>query len=242
MHRRSRANLKRIGLLALAMVLALGTMGVAYSAWTEELYINSTVYTGTVDIDVAGCSSTFVYKVPGLGDIGYGLDTDVHYVYGSFDPSPPAGGTLVASAVTVPNLLPDADAATMTFTNVFPCINFQTDVELEYIGTVPATISVAEITPTGGSGEALDELWELGETTKGETIRTGAWIDGTLSVDDGMTWTYVADPLGMLLEQGDMVHITINVHLPESDDYDGISGLGFSGLITVVQWNLYEEP
>jgi hypothetical protein len=57
-----------------------------------------------------------------------------------------------------------------------------------------------------------------------------------------MTWTYVADPLGMLLEQGDMVHITINVHLPESDDYDGISGLGFSGLITVVQWNLYEEP
>lgn len=36
-------------MLALAMVLALGAMGVTYSAWVDEIYIEGTVYTGTID-------------------------------------------------------------------------------------------------------------------------------------------------------------------------------------------------
>jgi hypothetical protein len=242
LHRRNRAHLKRIGLLALAMVLALGTMGIAYSAWTEELYINSTVQLGNVDIDVAGVSSTFAYKVPGAPDTGYGPETVVHYLYGSTDPFPPAGGTLIASAVTVPNLLADADEVTMTFTDIFPCIDFQTDVELEYVGTIPVVISAAEITPIGGSSEALDALWALGETTKDAPVRTGAWFDGALSVDDGTSWTYLGAPIGMELQQGEMAHITLHVHLPEGSEYANLSGLGFTGVITVVQFNAYEEP
>ena len=95
MRRRNRAGLKRIGVLALALVIALGALGVSYTFWTEELYIDGTVYLGTLDIDITGVSSTFAYKVPGAPDTGYGPETVVHYVYGETDPFPPAGGILI---------------------------------------------------------------------------------------------------------------------------------------------------
>jgi len=41
--------MKKFGLLLLAVVLALGTMGVGYAMWYEDLFIEGTVYTGEVD-------------------------------------------------------------------------------------------------------------------------------------------------------------------------------------------------
>ena len=43
--------MKKITLLALALVLALGTMGVGYALWSETIYIQGTVNTGTLDAD-----------------------------------------------------------------------------------------------------------------------------------------------------------------------------------------------
>ena len=57
MHRKNRASLKRMGLLALALVIALGALGVSYTIWSEDLYINSMVYTGSLDVDISGVSS-----------------------------------------------------------------------------------------------------------------------------------------------------------------------------------------
>lgn len=42
--------MKKIGLLALAAILALGAMGVGYAAWTQTLAINGTVSTGTFSV------------------------------------------------------------------------------------------------------------------------------------------------------------------------------------------------
>jgi hypothetical protein len=46
-----------LALLLLALVLALGTLGVAYTLWSGSLYINGTVKTGNVDAewDFVGC-------------------------------------------------------------------------------------------------------------------------------------------------------------------------------------------
>jgi hypothetical protein len=41
--------MKKIALLALALVLALGSLGVAYAMWYEDLFIEGTVYTGELD-------------------------------------------------------------------------------------------------------------------------------------------------------------------------------------------------
>jgi hypothetical protein len=43
---------KKLGLISLAMVLALGTLGVGYAHWSDTVYINQTVETGTVKIGI----------------------------------------------------------------------------------------------------------------------------------------------------------------------------------------------
>jgi len=241
LHRRNRNGLKRIGVLALALLIALGALGTAYAAWTDTVYIGGTVNTGTLDIDIAGVSSTFVYKVPGAPDTGFGPETVVHYVPGAVDHNPPGGGTLIASAVTVADNTADADTATMTFSGLFPDIDFVADLLLEYVGTVPAKVQVAEIYATDDPGNKLESLWALGKATKGQDPRYGAWIDGELSVNDGTDWTYIDDPLGLQLHKYDLVHVTLHVNLPEEEQFQNLVDLGFTGIVTVIQWNEYED-
>lgn len=42
--------MKKIGLICLALVLALGTMGVGFALWSETLYIDGTVNTGELSV------------------------------------------------------------------------------------------------------------------------------------------------------------------------------------------------
>lgn len=244
MIRRNRKGLKKMGILALALLIALGAMGTAYAAWTDSVYIEGTVYTGTLDIDIAGVSSTFVYKVPGAPDTGFGPETVVHYVYGEDDPEPPDGGTLIASAVTVDTSSAgdDVDSATMTFDGLFPEIDFWADLELEYMGSIPAKISMLEIYADDPSETRLEALWQRGRDTKDDPVRYGAWIDGEIKPDGSSIWTFVEDPLGLQLHQFDMVHISLHICLPQEAEFQNISDLGFTGIITAIQWNEYEEP
>jgi hypothetical protein len=253
--RRRRAGLKRMGLLALALVLALGALGVAHAAWTDSVYIEGTVYTGTLDIDIYGISSTYVYKVPDAGDVGYGPETVVVY-YDSTVPDSyytPDGGILVAQAITQDTSVEteddeivDIDEAAMTFQGVFPGIDFVTDLYLKNLGSIPVRISKVEITPAEGSDAddvaILEALLNLG--TNGTE---GIWFDAELSTDGGDNWTPIPDPadpelelLGLQLEQDYLLHITMHVLLPEDPAYEHLS-LNFSGHINVIQWNKYEE-
>jgi hypothetical protein len=186
-----------------------------------------------------------------------------HYYSTEGGYTPPGGNAiLVAQAITADTSLwkdpvtqevLDIDSATMTFEGVFPGIDFLTDVELEYLGTIPAKISLAEITPAEGSDPAdaaiLEALWDLGmngdATHDPHTL--GIWIDAELSTDDGANWIPVPNPedelelLGLQLEREDLVHINMHVLLPEDPAYEHLS-LSFSGQINVIQWNEYEEP
>jgi hypothetical protein len=233
--RSRRAGLKRVGLLALALVIALGALGVAYSAWSDDLYIEGTVYTGTLDVDISGVSSTFAYK-DSSGVI------HMEYVYGGTPPTTPAGWTLVASAVTVDTstVQDDVDSAEMTFTGVFPGYDFVTDMELEYHGTVPAKISLATVLdPDQPQDPTIVALWQMGENSN---HTQGIWIDAWLSDDGGATWPENSvDPLGLQLHRDDLVRINMHVLLPEDAAYKNLS-LNFSGRVTVIQFNEYEEP
>jgi hypothetical protein len=242
--RRNRAGLKRIGLLALALVIALGGLGVAYAAWTANVYVLGTVNTGTLDADISGVSSTFVYKTATDG-------IDVKYVYESTPPEVPPNWTLVASAITedtsvwkdpITHEIIDIDSATMTFWGLFPGVDFITDIEIEYLGTVPAMISLATVLdPELPQDPILVELWQMGEDTKDNETRYGIWIDAELSTDSGLNWEPVADPLGLQLHEDYLVHLKVHVLLPENPAYDNLS-ISFTGKISVIQWNLYEEP
>ena len=50
--RRTR-GLNKIGILAMALLLALGAMGTAYGAWVDEIYIEGTLSTGDINASLA---------------------------------------------------------------------------------------------------------------------------------------------------------------------------------------------
>jgi hypothetical protein len=74
--------MKKIGLLALALVLALGSLGIGFALWSETLYIEGTVNTGTLDAE---------WSFDGYGDseiaekdysyMWYDIDGNYLYVY-----------------------------------------------------------------------------------------------------------------------------------------------------------------
>jgi len=45
---------KKIGIISLALVLALGALGVAYAPWTDEVEITQVVHTGSLEVGVFG--------------------------------------------------------------------------------------------------------------------------------------------------------------------------------------------
>ena len=48
--------MKKIGLICLALILALGTLGVGYAMWKDTVVINGTVETGTVRLGISKAS------------------------------------------------------------------------------------------------------------------------------------------------------------------------------------------
>lgn len=49
---------RKVGLIVLAVVVALGALGVGYAAWSQTLTINGNVSTGTYDVVFANLSAT----------------------------------------------------------------------------------------------------------------------------------------------------------------------------------------
>jgi len=55
---RNRRGLNRIGILAIALIIALGAVGVTYSAWTDEVYITGYLTTSNINtaLECGDCS------------------------------------------------------------------------------------------------------------------------------------------------------------------------------------------
>jgi hypothetical protein len=69
--------MKRIGLLCLVLVIALGTLGVGYATWSDNMTVEQKVYSGTIDAEFADASCDLPPD-PGMatGDVwGYPGDT-----------------------------------------------------------------------------------------------------------------------------------------------------------------------
>jgi hypothetical protein len=60
--------MKKIGLLSLALVLALGTLGIGYATWSDNVTIEQTVRTGSFEVGVANMGTNDMY---GWNDPGY---------------------------------------------------------------------------------------------------------------------------------------------------------------------------
>jgi predicted ribosomally synthesized peptide with SipW-like signal peptide len=210
--------MKKIGLLALTLIIALGALGIGYAAWTDQVTVTGTVNTGSVDIGVTDFSGTWVWKVPTAAHEIVVTTTDVAPA-GALDMNPDVAGiqpVAYSSAVAGPQGGPDV---VVTFDNIFPDIDFEADVTLTYNGTIPCKIN--DITYNFTNAPWI-----------GEWVRLG-YIYATARDASGN-----AVLAGYQLHQGDTVHIIMHILIPEDNSLMSKSG-SFSANLQVVQWNEY---
>jgi len=223
--------MKKIGLLCLTLVIALGGLGIGYAAWTDQITIGGTVNTGSVNLDVVNYSSTYVYK---------DLDNDsmvVRYVVTDADGTLihesvliPPNGIEIASAVATQAVdggtgLPIDDAVTFTYLNVFPSVDFVCDVLLHYNGTVPVKFN--------------DISWVIG------TQDPVGWFDALVANYDAVGYARMFNDhtigavvdVGTQLEYCDLVKVWFTMHLPQNAPMNAEASV--TATFEVVQWNEY---
>ncbi|MDV2990051.1 MAG: hypothetical protein P3T54_07885 [Dehalogenimonas sp.] len=220
--------MKKIGLLLITLVMALGALGVGYAAWTDEIYISGTVQTGDVDINITELSGTEVWK---------DLDTDalvyIHTVNGEpavGQPTRPDPGLKVAEATAVAG--EDPDEAVFTFTNLFPCQDFYVDMLLTYEGSIPAKINFAWI---DSEDQWLVDLWNQGWDSNNPNAG-GIWMEAFAVVND----VKVPVDLGTQVHEGDTIYLQLHIHIPQDNAFMNLSG-SFTGGFQVIQWNEYPD-
>jgi len=235
--------MKKIGLLALAIVLALGALGVGYAAWTDTIFINGTVNTGNVDINAKYFSGTDIYKDLSndqlvtyfwLKDAAGALMWSSGYV--------PASNVLVASAAAAPVAAAD-DSVEITFTDAFPTSALVADVIIHCDGSVPVIVTA----DVDSDDEILNWLWDNGFITV-----EAAWVD--IDTVGGFSYQYCEEILGPIqMHYCDYAKIWLYLDLPQQSELDLIANcpytqdsfmnlqdLSFTGSFDAIQWN--ESP
>jgi hypothetical protein len=207
--------MKKIGLLCMALVLALGMLGVGYALWKDEVTIEGTVNTGTVEIDIIELSETYVYKNITPNAAEPLVKSNVPLV---------SGDLLLVASATADIVSTDPKEIEMTFTNIFPTPTagpIKADVMLHYNGTVPAHVVLETDYIDPLLEPYLIETWEL-------------------SKDDRQTWEPIED---WEIQLHQCYYIWFNVSLnatklqEDGKDAQGLQDLTFTKTIVVHQWN-----
>ena len=245
--------MKKIGFLVLAIVLAIGSLGIGYAAWTDTLYINGTVNTGEVNIDAEYFSGTTVYK-----EIATGVTFEYMWVEDASgalmweNMTEPSGAAFfeVASAGSAPGAT--EDHVDMTFTDLYPYDRggdmpdgLMADFIIHNSGTVPVMVE-ADIF---SESEYLAWLWDNGYVT---VVAYRVTIVDDPQVIDDFSLTF-GDPIcgPIQMEPCNYAKVMLYIDLPQWDDEFGDSGytqdsfMGltnqtFTGTIYAIQWNEYE--
>ena len=126
--------MKRIGLLCLALVLALGALGVGYAAWTDTVVIEQTVQTGNLQVGIFAVALK-------EGDAKNVTTVDVSHGAWKFDkevtPVP-------ASALFNAGSYAFYESATIAIGNFYPSFTILEDYVIGVGGTVPVKLHVTK--------------------------------------------------------------------------------------------------
>jgi len=231
---KSKINTGKLAVLFIITAMALAGIGAGYSAWFDTITIEGEVSTGSVGWHFSDVSETFVYKIHDLPDPinpDWGSEIFVDYASTPFSDIvmmyEPYLVEEIASATVV---LQDDHHAIVTYTNLFPCINFEADVWIDYTGTVPGKLNSITFNDFWASDDT--------ETSYGDEVLIDQ--DTTLEVlvyDENEDLVSVPDDyLGLQLHEGYRIHIILTVHLEQNNDLMNLNG-DFEVSAEVVQWN-----
>ena len=144
--------MKKIGLICLAVVLALGVMGAALAQWNETLTIEGTVETGELDVqfsaqksnddgdqnDPCECGAWTNYTEPDDSANWTWTGTRYEYDVGST--------TCVLSEVDTGDTTDDGDnTMTITILNAYPCYYGNVAFTIDNIGSIPVHIESIQL-------------------------------------------------------------------------------------------------
>jgi hypothetical protein len=133
--------MRKVGLLILALVIALGTLGVGYAKWSDTVIINGTIESGNVCIKFDGSGTNVDPCATGYLDYTVVKDKDGNWVVAD-----PIDQDLIYNlepknvGCTTKTLSDDGKTLTVTLTNVYPGYLADLELHLRNCGTIPVKI------------------------------------------------------------------------------------------------------
>jgi hypothetical protein len=236
---------KKIGLLALALVLALGALGVGYASWTDTIFINGTVETGSVELEIKDCSNTWVWKVlPHEIWVQHSYDSvtsePLTAVYCGGYPEPNlVTDTLISWADADDTSTAERKQITVTFGNAFPCTELTADCVIHYNGSIPAMVDAyltgdcVDLT-TGDNDNGIDDCAVLCQYFNITFYELDETYPGTGDVDAYLGEQITSGPVQM--HYCDYVYCEATLDLPQDNTLMNL-GCSFTAEIKATQWN-----
>lgn len=114
--------MKKVGFIVLAVILALGLVGAAYAAFSQNLFAQANVQTGNVSVEWSG-----TYTTTSTGN-NVGITADE------------LGASIAYSQTSAPD-----DTATITVSNAYPGAWVEVTPVLYNSGNIPATVSISTV-------------------------------------------------------------------------------------------------
>jgi hypothetical protein len=194
--------MKKIGLLCLALVLALGTLGVGYAMWFDEVVIEGTVDTGTLRLGIVKAEAT-LYQ-----------DKDVATAELSFE-----GEIAPWECDTPPGAQDFAyEKLVVTLNNTFPCLTVDIEFYVGAVTTIP--IHITGLNMSDPSGE-LTVVWTNPPgnpgNAKGYFYRTG----GDPQEDRVLTFEIINLVSSQLHDcDSDKADLILHVEQPAEQDHE----------------------
>ena len=189
--------MKKVGLLCLALVLALGTLGIGYATWSANVTILQTVETGSVRV--------------GVLDVGTNDSGEAHIDPGYTKHVARCESTNTGSTVPCGDCGggPYYDEVTEVITNAYPCYSCNITYKFVSCGSIPVHFAEWKTTIDEASSNMCDWV-EL----------KGWWLtDQNGQETDGTTEQELEDSLELLqLHQCDNITLIIQKHLKQELD------------------------
>ena len=141
--------MKKIGLLCLALVLALGTMGVGYALWYDDLYIQGQVDTGVLCWEFTSASS--------LDPCPPNYILDYHSRPGFVGPTPyfwQGDKDVGCTSITIT----DSHNLLMELNNVYPCYFNAISFYTRNCGTLPLHFEKVIFTSYDAAGAVIESV------------------------------------------------------------------------------------
>lgn len=216
-------NMKKFGLLCLALVLALGALGIGYAAWTDQITINGTVSTG----ELSWCIEDFSITPKDAGPDWTSNYTCDPATISTIRPAPELKDVGSTTAVKT-----DCNTLTLTVNNGYPGYYNHIDFWAINDGNIPLKIWKVVI-----SDGTHNYPFYAFPSAKCLELGTGAEAGYDLVVKWGDSW-------GVQLDPREDVNFSFDFRIlqPAPQNAGGVGGpsaMTFTITVTAIQWDKY---